>query len=134
MTTQNYSEQDDIIVPTNDKFTYRGLDGNDTYILISKSNTSIDIIDTSGSNTIQLPEWSKIKSIIFTSDAVRITCDDMTTFTINGADKFTYDIGGNETNNHSQCYVTSSGTVVGKPECISQTCTLSQTGSIVPCG
>ena len=99
MTTQNYSEQDDIIVPTNDKFTYRGLDGNDTYILISKSDTSIDIIDTSGSNTIQLPEWSKIKSIIFTSDAVRITCDDMTTFTINGADKFTYDIGGNETNN-----------------------------------
>ena len=99
MTTQNYSEQDDIIVPTNDKFTYRGLDGNDTYILSSKSDTSIDIIDTSGSNTIQLPEWSKIKSIIFTSDAVRITCDDMTTFTINGADKFTYDIGGNETNN-----------------------------------
>ena len=35
MTTQNYSEQDDIIVPTNDKFTYRGLDGNDTYILSS---------------------------------------------------------------------------------------------------
>ena len=99
MTTQNYSEQDDIIVPTNDKFTYRGLDGNDTYILSSKSDRSIDIIDTSGSNTIQLPEWSKIKSIIFTSDAVRITCDDMTTFTINGADKFTYDIGGNKTNN-----------------------------------
>ena len=99
MTTQNYSEQDDIIVPTNDKFTYRGLDGDDTYILTSKSDTSIDIIDTGGSNVIQLPEWSKIKSIIFTSDAVRITCDDMTTFTINGADKFTYDIGGNKTNN-----------------------------------
>ena len=98
MTTQNYSEQDDIIVPTNDKFTYRGLGGNDTYILTSKSDSSIDIIDTDGSNVIQLPEWSKIKSIIFTSDAVRITCDDMTTFTINGADKFTYDIGGNKTN------------------------------------
>ena len=99
MTTQNYSVLDDIIVPTNDKFTYRGLDGDDTYILTSKSDTSIDIIDTDGSNVIQLPEWSKIKSIIFTSDAVRITCDDMTTFTINGADKFTYDIGGNKTNN-----------------------------------
>ncbi len=99
MTTQNYSVLDDIIVPTNDKFTYRGLGGNDTYILTSKSDTSIDIIDTDGSNVIQLPEWSKIKSIIFTSDAVRITCDDMTTFTINGADKFTYDIGGNKTNN-----------------------------------
>ena len=99
MTTQNYSVLDDIIVPTNDKFTYRGLDGDDTYILTSKSDTSIDIIDTDGSNVIQLPEWSKIKSIIFTSDAVRITCDDMTIFTINGADKFTYDIGGNKTNN-----------------------------------
>ena len=99
MTTQNYSVLDDIIVPTNDKFTYRGLGGDDTYILTSKSDTSIDIIDTDGSNVIQLPEWSKIKSIIFTSDAVRITCDDMTTFTINGADKFTYDIGGNKTNN-----------------------------------
>ncbi len=30
---------------------------------------------------------------------MRITCDDMTTFTINGANKFTYDIGGNKTNN-----------------------------------
>ena len=99
MTTQNYSELDDIIVPINDKFTYRGLDGNDTYILTSKSNSSIDIIDTDGSNIIQLPEWSKIKSISFTSDAVRITCDDMTVFTVNGADKFSYDIGGNITNN-----------------------------------
>ena len=99
MTTQNYSQLEDIIVPTNDNFTYRGLGGNDTYILTSKSDSSIDIIDTDGSNVIQLPEWSKIKSIIFTSDAVRITCDDMTTFTISGADKFTYDIGGNKTNN-----------------------------------
>tara|TARA_Y100001970_G_scaffold228821_1_gene283552 strand:+ start:544 stop:1815 length:1272 start_codon:yes stop_codon:yes gene_type:complete len=99
MTTQNYSELNDIIVPTNDKFTYRGFGGDDTYILISKNDTSIDIVDTDGSNIIQLPEWSKIKSISFTSDAVRITCDDMTIFTINGADKFSYDIGGNKTNN-----------------------------------
>ena len=34
-----------------------------------------------------------------TSDAIRITCDDMTVFTINGADKFNYDIGGNKTGN-----------------------------------
>jgi len=99
MTTQNYSKLSDIIVPTNDTFTYRGLGGDDTYILTSDTNAKIDIVDTDGNNTIQLPEWSKIKSIIFTSDAVRITCDDMTTFTINGADKFTYDIGGNKTNN-----------------------------------
>tara|TARA_B100001250_G_scaffold142911_1_gene122287 strand:- start:243 stop:1526 length:1284 start_codon:yes stop_codon:yes gene_type:complete len=99
MTTQNYSNFADIIVPTNDNFTYRGLEGDDTYILTSDSNAKIDIIDTDGNNIIQLPEWSKIKSVIITSDAVRLTCDDMTVFTINGADKFSYDIGGNKTNN-----------------------------------
>lgn len=99
MTIQNYTKLDDIIVPTNDKFTYRGLGGDDTYILISNSNTNIDIVDTEGNNTIQLPEWSKIKSIAFTSDAVRITCDNMAVFTVNGADKFNFDIGGNKTSN-----------------------------------
>ena len=99
MTTQNYSKLSDIIVPTNDTFTYRGLGGDDTYILTSDTNAKVDIVDTNGNNTIQLPEWSKIKSIVFTSDAVRLTCTDMTVFTINGADKFSYDIGGNKTNN-----------------------------------
>jgi hypothetical protein len=56
-------------------------------------------VDTEGTNTIQLPEWSKIKSIAFTSDAVRITCDNMAVFTINGADKFNFDVGGNKTSN-----------------------------------
>ena len=62
MTTQNYSKLSDIIVPTNDNFTYRGLGGDDTYILTSDTNAKIDIVDTDGNNTIQLPEWSKIKS------------------------------------------------------------------------
>ena len=99
MTTQNYATLDDIVVPTNDKFTYRGLGGDDTYILLSSSNINVDIVDTEGTNTIQLPEWSKIKSIAFTSDAVRITCDNMAVFTINGADKFNFDVGGNKTSN-----------------------------------
>ena len=99
MTTQNYTILDDIVVPTNDKFTYRGLGGDDTYILLSSSNINVDIVDTEGTNTIQLPEWSKIKSIAFTSDAVRITCDNMAVFTINGADKFNFDVGGNKTSN-----------------------------------
>ena len=72
MTTQNFSSLNDIIVPTNNEITYRGLEGDDTYILISNSNSNISIVDTEGNNTIQLPEWSKIKSIAFTSDAVRI--------------------------------------------------------------
>ena len=39
----------------------------------------------------------KNKSVAFTADAVRITCDNMAVFTINGADKFNFDIGGNKT-------------------------------------
>ena len=41
----------------------------------------------------------KEKSVAFTADAVRITCDNMAVFTINGADKFNFDIGGNKTSN-----------------------------------
>ena len=100
MTTINLSENNDIIIPTNDDTTYRGLEGDDTYILVSQKNSSsVSIIDTKGSNVIQLPEWSKIKSISVAKDALRITCDNMTVFTVNGADKFSYDIGGNLTNN-----------------------------------
>ena len=100
MATVNSTTNNDIIIPTNDDTTYRGLGGNDTYILVSQENSaSVSIIDTVGSNVIQLPEWSKIKSISATNDALRITCDNMTVFTINGADKFSYDIGGNVTNN-----------------------------------
>ena len=100
MATVNLTTNNDIIIPTNDDTTYRGLGGNDTYILVSQENSaSVSIIDTGGNNVIQLPEWSKIKSISATNDALRITCDNMTVFTINGADKFSYDIGGNVTNN-----------------------------------
>lgn len=100
MTTLNLTANNDIIIPTNDDTTYRGLGGDDTYILVSQKNSaSVSIIDTEGNNTIQLPEWSKIKSIVVAKTALKITCDDMTVFTINGADKFSYDIGGNFTNN-----------------------------------
>jgi len=100
MATINLSSNNDVIIPTNDNTDYRGLAGDDTYILISqKSSTSVSIIDTEGNNVIQLPEWSKIKSIVAAKTALKITCDDMTVFTINGADKFSYDIGRNLTSN-----------------------------------
>lgn len=100
MATINLSENNDVIIPTNDDTTYRGLKGNDTYILVSQENSSsISVIDTEGENVIQLPEWSKIKSIVVAKTALKITCDDMTVFTINGADKFSYDVGGNITSN-----------------------------------
>ena len=100
MATLNLTSSNDIIIPTNDNTDYRGLGGDDTYILVSQKNsTSVSIIDTEGNNVIQLPEWSKIKSILVAKTALKITCDDMTVFTINGADKFSYDIGGNLTSN-----------------------------------
>ena len=100
MATINLSKLNDIIIPTNNDDTYRGNEGDDTYILVSQeSSSSVSIIDTKGNNTIQLPEWSKVKSILVSKDAIRLTCDDMTIFTINGADKFLYDIGGNLTSN-----------------------------------
>ena len=65
MATINLSKLNDIIIPTNNGDTYRGNEGDDTYILVSQeSSSSVSIIDTKGSNTIQLPEWSKVKSIL----------------------------------------------------------------------
>ena len=49
-------------MPTNDN-DLSSLGGDDTYIL-SSSNIKCRIVDTEGTNTIQLPEWSKIKSVI----------------------------------------------------------------------
>ena len=98
--TLNFSENNDVIVPTVDGTTYRGQGGDDTYILVSQEgNAKVSITDTTGNNTIQLPEWSKIKSVIAAKNAIQITCDNMTIFTINGADKFNYDVGGNKTGN-----------------------------------
>ena len=96
----NFSENNDVIVPTVDGTTYRGQSGDDTYILVSQEgDVKVSITDTAGNNTIQLPEWSKIKSVVVAKNAIQITCDNMTIFTINGADKFNYDVGGNKTGN-----------------------------------
>ena len=96
----NFSDKSDVIVPTVAGTTYRGQEGDDTYILVSQEGEAkVSITDTEGNNTIQLPEWSKIKSVVVAKNAIQITCDNMTVFTINGADKFTYDIGGNKTGN-----------------------------------
>ena len=35
---QNFSDKNDIIVPTVEELTYRGLEGDDTYILVSQEN------------------------------------------------------------------------------------------------
>ena len=77
----------------------RGLDGNDTYFIsqLLPKNSSIEIIDTSGTNTVQLPVNTKISKTLWLKDAARITLEDSRVITINGADNFTYNVGGNIT-------------------------------------
>ena len=79
--------------------TYRGLGGDDVYI-ISKAipgNTKIQIIDTEGSNIIELVDGITITTSLFTKNATRLTLSNGSEVTINGADKFTYETSGNST-------------------------------------
>ena len=47
MATINLSKLNDIIIPINNGDTYRGNEGDDTYILVSQeSSSSVSIIDT----------------------------------------------------------------------------------------
>ena len=96
--TINYSPGNDIIIPTNNK-TYRGLQGDDIYV-ISKaipSGSSISIVDTSGKNIIQLADGLEILSTKFSSSAFQITLSNGAIINISAADKNSYEIGGNIT-------------------------------------
>jgi len=55
--TLNSSSSNDVIIATNNK-TYRGLGGDDTYIITKfvQNNAKINIVDTEGQNTIQFVE------------------------------------------------------------------------------
>ena len=97
--TLNYSYGNDIIV-TKSSDTYRGLSGDDIYI-ISKglsSNSDITIIDTSGKNIIQLVDDINFIQTKITKDALQITISNNTRITINGAEKFQFELSGNITN------------------------------------
>jgi hypothetical protein len=99
MATLNFNAGKNIIVPNENNTTYRGLEGGDIYV-ISKAtvkNSKIDIIDTEGTNTIQLVHGITISSSLFTSNAARLTLSNGAQITISGADKFTYEVGGNIT-------------------------------------
>tara|TARA_B100001540_G_scaffold315476_1_gene342831 strand:- start:20840 stop:26995 length:6156 start_codon:yes stop_codon:yes gene_type:complete len=99
MATINHSSGADIIVPSNNGDTYRGLAGDDTYIISNgiAANAEITIVDTSGSNKIQLVDGLGISSSKFAADAVQLTLTNGAVVTINGASNFTYDLGGNAT-------------------------------------
>jgi hypothetical protein len=95
----NFNSGKNYIIPTENDMTYRGLGGDDVYI-ISKaipSNTKIQIIDTEGSNIIELVDGITITTSLFTKNATRLTLSNGSEVTINGADKFTYETSGNST-------------------------------------
>ena len=99
MATINHSSGADIIVPSNNGTTYRGLGGDDTYILSNSiaANAAITIVDTSGANKIQLVNGLSVASTKFAADAVQLTLSNGAVVTINGASNFDFDLGGNAT-------------------------------------
>jgi len=99
MATINHSSGADIIVPNNNGTTYRGLGGDDTYILSNSiaANAAITIVDTSGANKIQLVDGLSVASTKFAADAVQLTLSNGAVVTINGASNFDFDLGGNAT-------------------------------------
>ena len=99
MATINASSGADIIVPSNNGTTYRGLGGNDTYIISNAiaANAKVTIVDTAGTNAIQLVDGLSIASSKFAGDSVQLTLSNGAVVTVNGADKFTFEVGGNET-------------------------------------
>jgi len=97
MATINASTGADIIVPSNNGDTYRGLAGNDTYIISNAITGKVTIIDTSGTDTIQLVDGLSIASSKFAGDSAQLTLSNGAVIQINGADKFSYDVGGNIT-------------------------------------
>ena len=99
MASLNFNSGNNYIIPTENNMTYRGLEGDDVYI-ISKaipSNTKIQITDTEGSNIIQLIDGLTITTSLFTKNATRLTLSNGSEVTINGANKFTYETSGNAT-------------------------------------
>ena len=98
--TLNFNDGNNIVILDGQGKTYRGLEGDDTYFvsqLLPKSG-KVSITDTEGSNTVQLPTNTYVDKSLFTKNAARLTLEDGREVTISGADKFSYNVGGNITN------------------------------------
>ena len=95
--TLNFNKGDNIIILDGQAKTYRGLEGDDTYFVsqLLPKNGKVSITDTQGSNIIQLPVNTYIDKSLFTKNAARLTLEDGREITISGADKFSYNVGGN---------------------------------------
>ena len=97
--TLNFNAGENIIILDGQAKNYRGLEGDDTYFvsqLLPKSG-KVSITDTEGINTIQIPYNTYVDKTLFTKNAARLTLEDGREITINSADKFSYNVGGNVT-------------------------------------
>lgn len=103
MTNISFTPGNDIIVPTGSPAepgnTFLGGQGNDTYIISSLvgANTIVNILDTEGTNTIQLLDGLVIKSSLFTNNAVELTLSNDAKVRINniGITNFNFQLGAN---------------------------------------
>ena len=97
--TLNFNDGNNIVILDGQAETYRGLTGDDTYFVsqLLPKNGKVSIIDTEGLNIIQIPSNTYVDKSLFTKDAARLTLEDGREITINGADKFSYNVGGNVT-------------------------------------
>ncbi|MEC7734964.1 MAG: hypothetical protein VX847_02385, partial [Pseudomonadota bacterium] len=98
--TLNFNAGDNIIILDGQGKNYRGLSGDDTYFVsqLIPTNKKVSITDTDGTNIIQVPANTYVDKSLFTKNAARLTLEDGREITINSADKFSYNVGGNITN------------------------------------
>jgi len=98
--TLNFNAGDNIVILDGQGKNYRGLSGDDTYFVsqLIPKNTKLSITDTDGTNIIQVPANTYVDKSLFTKNAARLTLEDGREITINSADKFSYNVGGNITN------------------------------------
>ena len=96
--TLNFNDGDNIIILDGQAKTYRGLSGDDTYFVsqLLPEKGKVSITDTEGTNTIQIPSNTYIDKTLFTKNATRLTLENGREITINKADSFTYNVGGNK--------------------------------------
>ena len=96
--TLNFNSGDNIIILDGQAKTYRGLKGDDTYFVsqLLPKNGKVSITDTEGTNIIQIPSNTYIDKSLFTKNAARLTLEDGREITISGANKFSYNVGGNK--------------------------------------
>ena len=97
--TLNFNKGDNIIILDGQGKTYRGLEGDDTYFIsqLLPKNGKVSITDTEGSKLVQHPANNYVDKSLFTKNAARLTLEDGREITISGADKFSYNVGGNIT-------------------------------------